>query len=188
MTRSTCCLALTALTLCPMTALAFGFRARAVPATAYYYYPAPLLVPAAPPVYAPVEAPLAPGCAPTGPGFAIPVPAPASGDLPPMPPATGSPAPPANAPKAGVSESSASPYSFSYYRRTPEQTSCTVAFWNYSSRDVTLTVGGQQRLLRAGKGITLDLPRSFTWRTDGRAEETEQVPGNVPGMEIKIWR
>jgi hypothetical protein len=177
-------LALLVLVMTPMTASAW-LRQRPMVTAAYYYFPAPVLaVPTAVPVYV---APPAVCVPPPVPGnLAVPIPAPPAATPPPAP--GPSPAPPTNAPKAGVSESGAST---SYYAGSASPAAaavCTVAFWNYSDRNIILTVDGQRWQLPRNKGITLDLPRAFTWQTDGRGAEQEQVPAGSSGMEIVIRR
>ena len=153
----------------------------------YYYYPMPLLTVPAVPAVAPVYVPPPADCAqPAAPGtYAVPLPAPAAATPPPMPPASDStsPTPPATAPRPGVSESAPST---SFYAG-PTAATCTVAFWNHSDKDVTLTVEGQRRGLPRSKGLTLDLPRAFAWNTDGRDGGREQVSSG-DSMVIVIRR
>jgi hypothetical protein len=185
-------LALTLLAITPLTGSAFGLRSRAATSAAYYYYPVPMFALPAVPAMAPVYVPPAADCVPPGiPGtYAMPVPAPAAATPPPMPPAADapSPAPPATAPRPGVSESTPSTSFYAGPAATSAGAVCTVAFWNYSDRDVTLTVDGQRWRLPRSKGLTLDVPRAFAWQADGRAASQEQVPAGNSGMEIVIRR
>jgi len=176
--------ALAVLVASPLSASAFGHRPRAVTSASYYYYPAPwVVVPEVVPVYVPVVP--APVCAPAAPAvnLAVPTPAPPTSS-----PAPVTPAPPSASPRPGVSETPAP--STSYYAGPggTESNTCTVVFWNLSGRDVTLTVDGTRRPLPPGKGVTLDLPRRFTWQTENRAPQQEQVASGNVGMEIVIRR
>jgi len=142
-------------------------------------------IPAAIPVYV---APPAACVAPAAPGsLAVPLPAPPAATPPPAP-GSSTPAPPANAPKAGVSESAPSTSYYAGPTSPSGNSACTVAFWNYSDRDIILTVDGQRWQLPRAKGITLDVPRAFTWRAGDRGAEQEQVPAGSSGMEIVIRR
>jgi hypothetical protein len=63
-----------------------------------------------------------------------------------------------------------------------------VGFWNLSARDVTLQVSGKTHYLKAGQSLKLDLPRRFLWKVGDREIQTEEVPNQVPGVEIVIRR
>jgi hypothetical protein len=63
-----------------------------------------------------------------------------------------------------------------------------VGFWNLSGRDVALKVDGQVHFLAPGKSLKLDLKRQFVWREGENKPQIEQIPDNVPSMEIVVRR
>jgi hypothetical protein len=61
---------------------------------------------------------------------------------------------------------------------------CRVGFWNFTGRDVTLTVAGQKHKLAKDRAVTLELPRQFDWRVDAGTAHTVQVPAAQASHEI----
>ncbi len=170
---------------------AFGWGHHRRGTVSSYYYGAPAgyyYVPAAAPVvypqYAPVTAvPATPAV--STPVYAVPSPAPAIST-----PAPSAP-PPATMPPAGVTESRSSyPAARSSYYRAPTTAATAglvpVAFWNRSGQDLWVQIAGQWRLLGQNRGLTLDLPRGFTWQVQGRTAQQEQVPEDRGSMRIVI--
>jgi hypothetical protein len=63
---------------------------------------------------------------------------------------------------------------------------CAISFWNRSERDVTLRIEGRTRLLRRGRGLTVDLPRQFVWQQGNQVPQTLRVPAGTTTREIVI--
>jgi len=67
-----------------------------------------------------------------------------------------------------------------------------LSFWIVTAtptvRDLKLRVDGETRTRAAGRGLTLEMPREFTWQVDERTPENERVPTNEAGVEIVIRR
>lgn len=61
-----------------------------------------------------------------------------------------------------------------------------VGFWNFSGRDVTLTVDGKARTLPKDRALTLQLPRAFSWQIDGLPAHTERVPEGAASHEVVV--
>ena len=168
------------LALLPMPASANWFRSRTT--VAYYYYPMPVAVyqpvwPVATPAVITVEPPaVVPQRI-----YAQPVPAPAS-------PPRIQPVPSATPP--GVKESSSfyDAYAVVSEKRGSSGDRCSIGFWNTTGRNMTLRVQGQGHLLAAGKGLTLELPRRFTWQVDDRPVETVEVPARDSALDVVIRR
>ena len=144
------------------------------PAAAYpviYSQPAPVV---AAPVYAPASPPV----------YAVPTPAPAISLPAPTAP------PPLMPPAAGVKESRSSyQQTQSYYLASTiavASSTVPVAFWNRSNRDVWVWIAGERRWIRQGRGLTLDLPREFTWQVEGRDSQRVRVPNSRAGQQVVI--
>ncbi len=186
----------------PLPAKANWFRSRppAVAVSSYYLGPAvcvpsyALLAPVgfAPVLSAPVEA--SPGVgAPSGnraliPGepprrIATPVPAPASQD--PARPAS-PPMPPASEPRESQSYYDA--YAASQTGTAAATGTCSVGFWNSTARPVTVRVAGQVQFIQPGRGVTLELPRTFTWQLDDRQPQPARALADQAGLDIVIRR
>jgi hypothetical protein len=73
-------------------------------------------------------------------------------------------------------------------RTRPAADRCSVAFWNLSGQDLTLTVAGQKQTIVRGKSLTLELDRQFVWQVEGRESQAERVPATESGLEIVIRR
>lgn len=161
----------------PVPAQANGWLFRPRPTSAYYYPPAtwaPAIV-----YWAPPPACCGGGAAPGVRLYATPQAAPASA------PATVEP--PVSKPETSGSTPNRANYE-PPLQGTTLQGTCTVTFRNRSAREVTLQIGDITRSLPAGRGLTLDLPRQFTWNEVGRAPVTEQIPASRPALEIAINR
>jgi hypothetical protein len=175
-------------------AQAWGRRAQT---TAYYYPASVICVPVYPSAGVMAPVPYLPALAPasSAPVYATPTPAPPQGTLPGTAPVPPGPMPPAGTP--GVRESS------SYYdayaatatsslpaaregRANLLNERSSVGFWNSTPRDMVLRVNGAAYRLTAGKGMTLDLPRRFTWQIDERAARAEEL--NEAAIDIVIRR
>jgi len=63
---------------------------------------------------------------------------------------------------------------------------CRVGYWNVTNRNVSLAVEGQSYFLAPGRGMTLTVPRQFTWQMDRGKLNRESVPSDRPTMEIVI--
>jgi hypothetical protein len=163
------------------------------------YYPASVIcVPVYPSAGVMAPVPYLPSLPPAGsaPVYATPTPAPPQGALPGTAPVPPGPMPPAGAGTPGVRESS------SYYdayaataaaaplpregRRTPSTERSSVGFWNNTPREMVLRVDGAGYRLAAGQGMTLDLPRRFTWQIDERAAKAEEL--SEAAIDIVIRR
>jgi hypothetical protein len=79
-------------------------------------------------------------------------------------------------------------YSGATRMTSASETSASVAFWNLTGQTMTLSVAGQTHVLAAGRSVTLDLPRSFTWQVPGRATETTQISAGHTTAEVLIRR
>jgi hypothetical protein len=154
------------------------------PAASYSYYPPAVVLVPVQPLYSPLV------CLPAGPQvppriYATPTPAPPLGQP------QGKPATPPPAPPPGVKESRSffDAYALAGPAGQPVNgLRCQVGFWNNTEQDLVVTVDGQARTLVRGKGVTLELPRSFVWQVDGREPRSERVPAEQAGLEIVIRR
>jgi hypothetical protein len=63
-----------------------------------------------------------------------------------------------------------------------------VAFWNRSDRDITLTVENARYSLPRDGSLRFRLASGFHWQVDDRAAELEVIPATAPGVEIVIRR
>ncbi|HEV3204065.1 MAG TPA: hypothetical protein VGY77_06775, partial [Gemmataceae bacterium] len=70
----------------------------------------------------------------------------------------------------------------------PARRKVKIGFWNLSPRDLTLTVEGQVHLLKKGGSLKLELERQFVWKVGEHKPQMEQVPNQVPGLELVIRR
>lgn len=61
----------------------------------------------------------------------------------------------------------------------------TVSFYNYTDRELSLSVDGQLKTLPAKSSLGLVLPDSFLWSVGGRMESTE-IPADAAGLSIVI--
>lgn len=59
-----------------------------------------------------------------------------------------------------------------------------VGFFNHSTRELVLTVHGEDVKLPGGQYVTLRLPRSFEWGEKGKKGAAVTVPGDADGVEI----
>jgi hypothetical protein len=59
-----------------------------------------------------------------------------------------------------------------------------VGFFNHSSRELVLTVHGEEVKLPGGQFVTLRLPRSFEWGEKGKKAASVTVPNDADGVEI----
>jgi hypothetical protein len=174
---------------------AWGRRAQT---TAYYYPASVICVPVYPSAGIMAPVPYLPSLPPAGsaPVYATPTPAPPQGALPGAAPVPSGPMPPAGSGTPGVRESS------SYYdayaataagsslprvgRGIPATERSSVGFWNSTPRELVLRVDGAVYRLAAGQGMTLDLPRRFTWQLDERAPKAEEL--SEAAIDIVIRR
>jgi len=164
----------------PLTASAFGFRARSA-TTATYYYPAPVVWVAA--YYVPVY------CVPVV--AAVPAAPPRPYATPTAAPPLANPTPPPMPPAVGEQRTSSYYDAYAVAGREGQPVDgerCTVGFWNTTDRDLVLRVLNSVQPLQRGRGVTLTVPRGFTWQVDGRELKVEQVPAKESGMEIVIRR
>jgi hypothetical protein len=189
----------------PVAALAWGRWHRNEPVAANYY-PVPVAVAPAVPVFTPppvvspvLVAPPAPVCPP----FAVPGVAPPSGSQepplagpPPAPGPTEHPAgpPPDRASGYGPGPAVAESHLYDVYpvasgnRPRPAGDRAAVTFRNLSGRDVALEVDGQKRSLPNGQWLRLELGRTFAWQVDGRPAQTERLPDGETGLEVVLRR
>ncbi len=63
---------------------------------------------------------------------------------------------------------------------------CRAGFWNVTGRDLTLTVNGQQHLLRRDRALTLEVERQFTWQRDNQPLNKEQISADRNILEIVL--
>ncbi|MCS6852086.1 MAG: hypothetical protein NZ700_13065 [Gemmataceae bacterium] len=175
----------------PWSALGFGWRSQPVvvsrsyyyayyPVTWSYYYAIPVTyMPVAPAVAAVPACPAEPGL------YAAPTAAPPSTPSPtPSRPATTS-----QKPAPVVRESTAYYQAFVAAPRDSAPIAddrCVVSFWNQASRDITLRIDNQTRVVPRGRGLTLELPRQFSWQVDGRPTVVERVPPGAGAYEIAV--
>jgi hypothetical protein len=198
--------AVLALLILPAPGFAFGWRSGWWETNYYYYYPPPVFYVPPGRVVDPCAGAPAVTTTRNGPGpqwYAKPSPAPPSATAaePPLaPPASANPNPP-SIPKetksplpvpessAGITESK------SYYdayvaavvcATPPVRGKAKIGFWNLSPRDLTLTVDGQVHLLKKGRSLKLELDRQFVWKVGEHKPQMEQVPDQVPGLELVI--
>jgi hypothetical protein len=152
-----------------------GHGGRPLLATALYYCPFSYSAPVVyyTPVYAVPRPVLCPVPRPAVVPYAVPTPAPASQT--PEPPLKTAPKVTETRSPSGSAGTAAS-----------DKGCCQVGFWNVTSRDLTLTVEGQTRLLPRNQSLTLRLGRQFSWRVDQRTPQTAQVPANKSTLEIVI--
>lgn len=185
-----------AVALLALAAPAHGWGRRAQ--TTAYYYPASLVCVPVYPTAGVIAPPYLPPMPPAGaaPVYATPTPAPPEG----IPPAAPGPMPPAGSTPGtpGVRESTSyydaygatatnppSPLPHSREGRGILLERSSVGFWNSTPRDMFLRVDGLAYRLAAGKGLTLDLPRRFTWQIDERAAKAEELREDAVDIVIR---
>ena len=61
----------------------------------------------------------------------------------------------------------------------------TVSFYNYTDRELSLSVDGQLKMLPAKSSLAIALPDSFLWSVGGRKESTE-IPTDAAGLSVVI--
>lgn len=177
----------------PMSASACGFRVLRNRSQSYYYS-APV---AALPVFRVIETPepavygvpVMPECVPT-----------MQPARPPVPYAQPTPAPPSSTPASPspsmrkVPEVTESRSFYSGASQAPAASDkpaadrSSVAFWNLSTKDVNLRIGGQTYVLAQGKRLNLEMGRQFVWRIDDRELQNETIPATESALEIVIRR
>jgi hypothetical protein len=64
----------------------------------------------------------------------------------------------------------------------------TVNIFNYTERDLKLTVQGQSITLPKRSFVTANVPRKFDWKFDENPKQTTEIPVTSPGLEIVIRR
>jgi len=146
----------------------------ASPCVPYAYMPYPYM----PPMMPPYMNPSAYGN-PAGPQMAKAAPAPASTSKePPLSdPVTKEPAAKEPGPKAPVIiESRSQLGQYAEPVNLNPSVICKVGFWNLSGKDVHVAIGGKKYLLANERGLTLDLPRQFTWQMNAGEPRREDVP------------
>jgi hypothetical protein len=174
----------------PLAAEAMGFRRAGPPAVSYYsYYPATI-------VYVPVA--LAPVCpppafvpAPPPRVYATPTPAPPLGTSPTNPPPSnpGTPPPTGAPPAVKETRSYFDAYAVAGQEGKPvDGQRVSVGFWNNTNQELVLRIDGQARTLLPGKGVNVDVPRTFVWQVDQREPRSETVAADRSGLEIVIRR
>jgi hypothetical protein len=163
-------------TICvPSYALLFPVTSTPVATTPFPVTPGPL---------APIPG-TSPMLADTPRSQATPVPAPPSGE-PGRPTPTPPPMPPAS--ETRQSQSYYDAYAASATGSTTASGTCSVGFWNSTSRSVTVRVAGKVQVISPGRGVTLELPRSFSWQLDDRQPQQASTPSDQAGLDIVIRR
>jgi hypothetical protein len=68
----------------------------------------------------------------------------------------------------------------------PAKDRCRVGFWNLSGKDVSLVVDGKSHAVARDRAVTLELPRTFVWRINQQAPNTERVADDQATFEVVI--
>jgi hypothetical protein len=156
--------------LAPLTAQAQWWCARPLAVSSVYSAYAPI-------IYGPVGRVAAYASPPALISARVCVPVPACGVVEPVSPSR---------PRPRVDEVPATPRTAAQATNKPIDDQCAITFWNRGDRDVTVRIEGRARLLRRGRGLTLDLPRQFVWQQGDQAPQTVQVSTGETRREIAI--
>jgi hypothetical protein len=70
----------------------------------------------------------------------------------------------------------------------PALEQCALGFWNFTGRDVTVSVDGKAQVIPQGKSLKLQVARQFVWQLGGHEALTEKVPMENSGLEIVLRR
>lgn len=64
--------------------------------------------------------------------------------------------------------------------------SCSVGFWNFAGRDITLMIDGKSWSLPRNQVLTFEVDRQFTWQVPGQVEHLERVPDGQIAYEVIV--
>jgi len=63
-----------------------------------------------------------------------------------------------------------------------------VTFYNFSGRELTLTVAGKDLTVPSQHSVEAKLPTSFAWKLGGEAQAEGSIPLTAPGLDIVIGK